>query len=163
MTLPPRALELMERLQLQPHPEGGHYREIFRSNLQVARQPDGQPRSALTSIYFLLPRGAFSRWHRVRADEAWHHYEGGPIELMVLQPGATQVETWRLGPAGDDTLPVRVVPADAWQAARPVGDYALVGCTVGPGFEFSDFALAADVPSGERPAELARAPYDALL
>lgn len=163
MTLTARAQELADRLQLQPHPEGGLYREIFRSGLQVARQPDGQPRSALTSIYFLLPRGACSRWHRVRADEAWHHYEGGPIELLVLQEGATQVETWLLGPASADTLPVRVVPAGAWQAARPVGDYALAGCTVGPGFEFEDFALAADLPPGQRPAALSQAPHHALL
>ncbi|SAI50809.1 Uncharacterized conserved protein [Bordetella ansorpii] len=163
MTPPERAQELVKRLRLQPHPEGGMYREIFRSGLTVLRQPDGQARSALTSIFFLLPRGACSRWHRVEADEAWHHYEGEPVDLLVLLPGATQVVTWRLGAVDADTLPVRVVPAGAWQAARPAGEYALAGCTVGPGFEFPDFALAADLPPQQCPAALKQAPYDALL
>ena len=153
----------MERLHLQPHPEGGMFREIFRSGMTVLRQADGQPRSALTSIFFLLPRGAHSRWHRVQADEAWHHYEGEPIDLLVLLPNATQVVTWRLGTVDADALPVRVVPAGAWQAARPAGEYALAGCTVGPGFEFSDFALAADLPLEQCPAALKQAPYNALL
>ncbi|HEY0294198.1 MAG TPA: cupin domain-containing protein [Bordetella sp.] len=153
-----RARQLIAQLGLQPHPEGGHYREIFRSGLQVRRQPDGLARSALTSIFFLLPRGACSRWHRVaQADEAWHHYEGDPIALHVLLPGARQAETWLLGPLGaghPDALPARIVPANAWQAAQPLGDYALVGCSVGPGFEFADFAMARDLPAAERPAAL---------
>lgn len=156
--LPARARALVQTLDLQPHPEGGYYREIFRSSGQVLRQPDGQARSALTSIFFLLPRGAFSRWHRVHAaDEAWHHYEGGPIELRVLLPGASQAESWLLGPvdpASPGALPVRVVPAGAWQAARPLGDYALAGCSVGPGFDFADFSLAAELPAAARPAAL---------
>lgn len=155
----PRAQELITRLDLQPHPEGGHYREIFRSGQQVRRQPDGLARSALTSIFFLLPRGAVSRWHRVaHADESWHHYEGDPIALHVLLPGATRAETWLLGAIGSpgvsDALPARVVPAHAWQAAQPLGDYAFVGCSVGPGFDFADFAMARDLPAAERPAAL---------
>ena len=155
----PRARELITQLDLQPHPEGGYYGEVFRSGRQVLRQPDGLARSALTSIFFLLPRGAASCWHRVaQADEAWHHYEGDPIALHVLLPGAARTETWLLGPipggASLATLPARVVPANAWQAARPLGDYALVGCTVGPGFDFADFAMARDLPAGERPAAL---------
>ncbi|WP_260986194.1 cupin domain-containing protein [Bordetella genomosp. 13] len=163
MTLSARAKELAQRLRLEPHPEGGMYREVFRSGLTVLRQPDGEARGALTSIFFLLPQGACSRWHRVDADEAWHHYEGAPIDLMVLLPGASQVITWKLGMADADALPVRVVPAGAWQAARPAGEYALAGCTVGPGFEFRDFTLAADLPPHQCPAALKQAPYDALL
>ncbi|VCU68211.1 hypothetical protein PIGHUM_00261 [Pigmentiphaga humi] len=154
----PRAQALITQLGLQPHPEGGYYGEVFRSGRQVLRQPDGLARSALTSIFFLLPRGATSCWHRVaHADEAWHHYEGAPVALHVLLPGAAQAEAWLLGPIGDahpGALPARVVPADAWQAARPLGDYALVGCTVGPGFDFADFAMARDLSAGERPAAL---------
>lgn len=156
-----RAQALIAQLGLLPHPEGGYYREIFRSGLNVARQPDAQARTALTSIFFLLPRGACSRWHRVaHADEAWHHYEGDPIALHVLLPGADQVRTWLLGAistAHPDALPARVVPANAWQAAQPLGDYALAGCTVGPGFEFADFAMARDLPEKERPAALDKA------
>ena len=155
--------ELVRTLGLQAHPEGGLYREIFRSALQVTRQPDGAARSALTSIFFLLPQGACSRWHRVDADEAWHHYEGGPIELLVLLPGEDRVQPWALGPAGSQALPVRIVPAGAWQAARPLGAYALAGCTVGPGFEFADFALASDLPAAQCPPALRQRPYDALL
>ena len=155
--------ELVRTLGLQPHPEGGMYREIFRSGLQVARQADGAARTALTSIFFLLPRGACSRWHRVDADEAWHHYEGGSIDLMVLLPGDTHVQHWTLGPAASGSLPVRVVPAGAWQAARPTGDYALAGCTVGPGFDFADFVLASQLPAQDCPPALHAAPYDTLL
>jgi predicted cupin superfamily sugar epimerase len=163
MTFSDRVQALIDRLGLQPHPEGGYYREVFRSEEQV-RRGDGAPRCALTTIFFLLPQGAISRWHRVRgADEVWHHYEGGPLELRVLLPGQPQVQRWLLGPVGvpatsaevdGDALPVRTVPADAWQAARCLGDYVLVGCTVGPGFDFADFTLASELPPGQRPDAL---------
>jgi predicted cupin superfamily sugar epimerase len=158
-----RVQALIDRLGLQPHPEGGYYREVFRSGEQI-RRGDGAPRCALTTIFFLLPQGAVSRWHRVRgADEVWHHYEGGPLDLRVLPSGQQQVQRWLLGSvdmsAGSaateaDILPVRTVPADAWQAARSLGDYTLVGCTVGPGFDFADFTLASDLPPSQRPPAL---------
>lgn len=158
-----RVQALIDRLGLQPHPEGGYYREVFRSGEQIHRG-DGALRSALTTIFFLLPQGAVSRWHRVRgADEVWHHYEGGLLELRVLQTGQQRAQSWLLGPVGAsaritateaDVLPVRTVPADAWQAARCLGDYALVGCTVGPGFDFTDFMLASELPSGQCPSGL---------
>jgi predicted cupin superfamily sugar epimerase len=152
---------LIDRLGLQPHPEGGYYREVFRSGEQIQRG-DGAARSALTTIFFLLPQGAVSRWHRVRgADEVWHHYEGGPLELRVLPHGQPEVQRWLLGPvsasateADGAVLPVRTVPADAWQAARCLGDYVLVGCTVGPGFDFADFTLASELPPEQRPDAL---------
>jgi predicted cupin superfamily sugar epimerase len=110
----------------------------------VAPADERGVRAALTSIYFLLPAGAVSRWHRVRSDELWHHYEGAPLELWIAPPDAQRIERLRLGPLGPDQAPVRGVPANAWQAARSLGAYTLVGCSVGPGFEFADFELLRD-------------------
>lgn len=141
----PRAAELIAALGLRPHPEGGHYGEVFRSSRRVQPADRDVERAALTTIYFLLAAGDHSRWHRVQADEAWHYYEGDFLELLWLPDGA-EVLRHRLGPAGPDARPVFVVPAGCWQAARPLGAYTLVGCTVGPGFEFADFTLLADAP-----------------
>lgn len=149
--LDPRAAMLIEQLALAPHPEGGYYRELFRSPLAVQPDDDRPARSALTSIYFLLPAGEHSRWHRVRSDEVWHLYEGGPIELLVSPPGFATVERVLLGPPGSTLGPCHTVPAGWWQAARPRGAYVLAGCTVAPGFEFADFGFLRD-----HPAELAR-------
>jgi predicted cupin superfamily sugar epimerase len=142
----PRAAQLIHDLQLAPHPEGGYYREIFRSALTVALTDGRGPRAALTTIYFLLHAGTHSRWHRVASDEVWHLCEGGPLELLVLRPDGRELSRVRLesfGSAGG--APIYTVHAHWWQAARPVGEYALVGCTVGPGFEFADFTMLADV------------------
>ena len=104
---------------------------------------DGRgPRAALTTIYFLLPAGVVSRWHRVTSDEVWHLYEGGPLEVLELDPALRRALTT---PAvATSETPVCTVAADHWQAARTLGDYALVGCTVGPGFDFEDFTMLAD-------------------
>ena len=150
-TLDPRAATLIEQLGLAPHPEGGYYRELFRSPFAVQPGDDRPPRSALTSIYFLLPAGEHSRWHQVRSDEAWHLYEGGPIELLVSPPGFATVERVLLGSPGTTLGPCHTVPAGWWQAARPRGAYALAGCTVAPGFEFADFRFLREAPE-----ELAR-------
>ena len=139
-----RVAELIRDLELAPHPEGGFYREIWRGRLGVEPADGRGARAALTSIYFLLPEGAISRWHRVTSDEIWHHYEGAPLELLVMPPDEIRLERHRLGPLGSDQAPVRCVPAGWWQAARSLGAYTLVGCTVGPGFEFSDFELLRD-------------------
>lgn len=136
----PRAAELIELLNLKPHPEGGHYAEVFRSTREVQPQDARPLRSALTTIYFLLMRGEWSRWHRVASDEAWHFYEGDPLELLVRRGNDTKRTV--LGVAGRDARPVSVVPADCWQAARSLGEYTLVGCSVGPGFDFADFEMA---------------------
>ncbi len=96
-------------------------------------------RAALTTIYYLLESGQVSRWHVVAADESWHFHEGAPLELMVYTPATRALATHRLGSTIRDGEPVAVVPRDAWQAARPTGDYSLVSCSVGPGFEFEDF------------------------
>jgi predicted cupin superfamily sugar epimerase len=148
VTLPARVAELIATLGLQPHPEGGYYREIFRSALAVAPADGRGARAALTTIYFLLPPGAHSRWHRVASDEAWHLYEGGPLALLQLDADGTTLERVALGrDAAHGEVPVHVVPAHAWQAAQAADAYALVGCTVGPGFSFDDFDLLADVPA----------------
>jgi uncharacterized protein len=129
------AAEVIRLLELQPHPEGGHFRETFRD----ARQSDG--RSASTAIYFLLARGERSHWHRVDAVEVWHYYAGAPLALSIADTNGTAV--LHLGPdlaAGE--RPQAVVPAGAWQAAESLGTWTLVGCTVAPGFSFTGFELA---------------------
>jgi predicted cupin superfamily sugar epimerase len=142
----PRAAQLISSMELASHPEGGYFREVFRSAATVEPGDGRGRRTALTSIYFLLPAGAVSRWHRVRSDEAWHYAEGAPVELLQLSSDELRVERTRLGPDGPDQRPVHCVPAGTWQAARSLGDYTLVGCTVGPGFEYDDFELLADLP-----------------
>src|SRR6476619_7349149 len=143
----PRAAELIATLGLRPHPEGGFYREVFRSSSQVMPAVERGARAALTTIYFLLPQGSVSRWHRVASDEVWHLYEGGSVELLELRASGRDLVRHRLGPiGGDNSAPVCTIRAGLWQAARPLGDYVLVGCTVGPGFDFADCRLLADEP-----------------
>jgi predicted cupin superfamily sugar epimerase len=120
---------LIARLDLKPHPEGGYFRETYR---------DANPgRAHSTAIYFLLKAGERSRWHRVDAAEAWHFYRGAPLELRIGR------QTHILGPEIEQgEAPQMIVPPGAWQVARSLGDYTLVGCTVAPGFEFSKFEMA---------------------
>ncbi|HEY9226993.1 MAG TPA: cupin domain-containing protein [Gemmatimonadaceae bacterium] len=141
----PRAEELIATLELRPHPEGGFFREVFRSGSGVMPADERGVRAALTTIYFLLSAGDFSRWHRVTSDEVWHLYEGGPLEVLELTPSGRELTRHRLASIGDGAgSPVCTIPAGHWQAARPVGEYVLVGCTVGPGFDFADFHMLAD-------------------
>ena len=116
---------------LRPHPEGGFYRETFRSQA-ILHLPDGRVRAASTAIYYLLTPGAYSAWHRVASDEVWHHYDGGALRIHRLGIGPVRL--------GRDN-PQAVVEAGVWQAAEPDGEAVLVGCTVAPGFDFEDFAL----------------------
>ena len=133
--------EIIARLGLKPHPEGGHYREMFRA-------PD-EGRGASTAIYFLLKAGERSHWHRVDADEIWHHYAGAPLELSLSADGRT-VRRLRVGTDFDlGELPQAVAPRHVWQAARSLGHWTLVGCTVAPGFEFKGFEMA---PPGWEPS-----------
>ena len=141
------AQSLIQKLRLVPHPEGGWYRELHRSPDRVQRH-DGAERSALTAILFLLPAGAVSCWHRViGADEAWTHIEGATLELFQCQADGTALRCDAL----NASHPVQVVPANAWQAARSCGEYSLVSCCVGPGFDFVDFEMAREHPATERP------------
>ncbi|MFL5402402.1 MAG: cupin domain-containing protein [Gemmatimonadales bacterium] len=139
-----RPAELIAQLCLIPHVEGGYYVELHRSNA-VVHPADGRgARSALTSIYFLLPAGSVSRWHRVQSDEIWHFYEGAPLDLWVASPDGGRLDRHQLGPLESNRRPAWTVPAGCWQAARTTGAYTLVGCAVGPGFDFRDFVFAAD-------------------
>lgn len=151
----PRAAQLIADLELAPHPEGGYYRQVHRSASTVQPDDGRGERAALTTIYFLLPAGEVSRWHVVTSDEVWHYYEGAPLELLTADGGFTRVARHQLGPPADGQRPVHVVAAHDWQAARSTGTYTLVGCTVGPGFEFGDFTLLA-----ERPADADRVSRD---
>ncbi len=140
----PRAEYLIRELQLEPHPEGGFYRRVFESATSL---PGG--RAASSAILYLLPEGAMSRWHRVDADEIWHFYEGEPLELLIAE-SPFEVRREILGPVTEGSLPQRAVPAHAWQAARALGAYTLVGCTVAPGFEFAGFRMLADDPQAQK-------------
>lgn len=134
--------DIIRTLGLVPHPEGGHYREMFRDDATVGG------RSASTAIYFMLTAGEVSQWHTVDAVEIWHFYAGDPLALTIKSPGQP-VDLVIVGPdLAAGARPQAVVPAGAWQRARPLGDWVLVGCTVAPGFAFSGFQLA---PAGFDP------------
>ena len=139
------AADIIARLELRPHPEGGHYRETFRD-----AGSDAQGRSRSTAIYYLLRRGERSHWHRIDAVEVWHYYSGAALTLQIANEGCGP-HTIKLGPdvvAGE--RPQAIVPVDAWQSAESTGDWTLVGCTVAPGFDFATFELA---PKGRVPPD----------
>ena len=126
------ASEIVKLLDMQPHPEGGFYKETFRDD-------------ASTAIYYLLEAGDHSHWHRVHgSSEIWHHYAGGPLAL-TLSPNGHDAEAHRLGKNIDaGERPQLVVPAGWWQTAESLGHWTLVGCTVAPGFDFENFEMAPD-------------------
>lgn len=136
---------LVKRFNLLPHPEGGYYSETYRSEQSVLSVASGLERSASTAIYYLLDNGAYSAWHRIASDEVWHFYSGSPLLVHVLLEDG-KVLTHRLGNALEASANVfqAVVPAGCWFAAELAepGTFAFVGCTVAPGFEFSEFELA---------------------
>lgn len=151
------AEDLIERLQLKPHSEGGYFRETDRSPRMVPVPYSSKPRPLSTAIYFLLCRSApISRLHRIASNEMWHHYDGLPITIVELDSSLKTLSKIRLGKdfeAGQ--VPQYVVPAGHWFGARieeedllrvtdtdTVLDYSLVGCTVSPGFDFQDFEIA---------------------
>lgn len=142
------AAQIIEELQLQPHPEGGFYRETYRCSEQIAagalHSRYGSARSISTSIYFLLTREVFSAMHRVASDEIYHFYCGSPLEMLLLKPDRTH-EIVMIGTdfsAGH--RPQFVIPKGVWQGSRVIGpeEFTLVGATVAPGFDFNDFELA---------------------
>jgi hypothetical protein len=134
-----RALTLINGLELSPHPEGGYYKEIYRSETTVPSPHAGAMRRALTDIYFLLLSGQVSRLHRVLHDEIWHLYEGAPLVLVEIAANGLEMGEVRL--EGCDPTPKykHCVKGGNWQAAYSAGEYTLVGCTVAPGFAFEDF------------------------
>ena len=141
--MPTKASDLVSRLGLEPHPEGGWYREIHRSSM-MTQTPRG-PRSALTSIYLLLEQQQYSRWHVVQSDEAWHHGDGAALELLVYRPESRELQHRMLGPVGPAQEPIAIARAGEWQAARSLGAWSLVGCDVAPGFDFEDFQFVAGI------------------
>jgi uncharacterized protein len=131
--------EIIAAYRLERHPEGGWFREMHRSSRPLGRIP-GYPgeRAAFTAIYFLLPRGDFSTFHRLRSEEVWIHLAGDPLELVRM---GREVRRTLLGPATESGEPVAIVPAGELQAARSCGEYTLVLCVVSPGFDFADFSM----------------------
>jgi predicted cupin superfamily sugar epimerase len=138
--MPTSAQEIIDRLQLQPHPEGGWYREYWRG-------PEVAGRGTGTAIYYLLARGQRSHWHRIDASELWLYQAGDPLRLMTAKDDA--VIERRLGPRihSGETLHMLIEPGD-WQAAEPVAEWTLVSCVVTPAFEFAGFEMA---PPGWQP------------
>lgn len=124
------AQDWIEKLQLAKHPEGGYYRETYRAMSEVAT-PAGK-RSASTAIYFLLPAGEVSRLHRIKSDEVWHFYAGSALTVHVLGEASVELSI---------ANPQAVVRAGKWFGATVAREYALVGCTVAPGFDFQDFEM----------------------
>ena len=134
----PTAADIIQRLNMQPHPEGGHFVETFRDDLTLPKSK----RAISTAIYYLLEKGDRSHWHRVDAVEIWHHYAGAPLTLSIAAEDAP-AEEWILGPdLLKEERPQVVIPRGYWQAAHSNGDWTLVGCTVAPGFEFDGFEIA---------------------
>lgn len=138
----PNVERIVSDLQLKVHPEGGYYRETYRST-SIVIAADGRRRSALTNIYFLLPSDTFSAWHRIDADETWHFYRGSDLIVSIIGHDGL-IEERRIGPGGPWQT---TVPARCYFAAHvpDAASYALVGCSVAPGFEFSTF----EIPSRE--------------
>jgi predicted cupin superfamily sugar epimerase len=130
------AAEIIARLALKPHPEGGHFRESFRDP-----RLDENGRSLSTAIYFLLASGERSRWHRIDAIEVWHFYAGSPLTLEIADGEGQRVVILGADLAAGE-VPQAIVPAQAWQSAESTGGWTLVGCTVAPGFDFATFELA---------------------
>ena len=136
------ARDVIRLLKLEPHPEGGHFRETFRDERTHAGRSHG------TAIYYLLAGEDMSRWHRVDASEIWHWYAGAPLALRIAAPNASATETILGSDLRANERPQALVPANHWQSAISLGPWTLVGCTVAPGFEFAHFEMA---PEGWEP------------
>ena len=139
--------DLISKYNLLRHPEGGYYRETYRSNLLINQQslPKGfnGNRNSSTAIYFLLEKGNFSAFHRIKSDECWHFYAGQALLIYVLDNNGN-LEVIKLGNNNNNEVFQAVVPANCWFASEPApeSNFCFVGCTVSPGFEFNDFELA---------------------
>lgn len=142
--------EIISRLALSPHPEGGHYRETFRDRPPGAGPEAGThaDRGVVSVIYYLLRQGERSAWHRIDAIEIWHHYAGAPLRLALSADGRSERALLLGTDFAAGMAAHAVVPAGTWQAAESLGAWTLVGCTVAPAFDFAGFALA---PAGWAP------------
>lgn len=150
--------DLIKKYDLTPHPEGGYFKEVYRSGQHVHSDLVTGDRHAVTHIYFLLIKGQFSRFHRVIHDEIWNFYQGDPLQLVQFD--ATGIKTDTLGPGRDY---VTIIPGNTWQAATPLGEYSLVGCTVAPGFDFADFSFLTETPGELARFKAAGTGYEHLL
>ena len=130
--------ELMRPIDLQEHPEGGRFREVFRSGIMVSKH-DGTKRPSLTHIYFSLNSGEVSRFHKVASDEVWNLYQGRGVKLHIWE--GTEKEPYTIILSEENNCFCHVIPAGIWQAAEPISGKVLVGCSVAPGFDFADFTL----------------------
>ena len=135
----------INQLNLLPHPEGGFFKEVYRSEDQfeardLPRRFSGS-RSASTAIYYMLTAKDFSAFHRIQSDEIWHFYAGDPLEIYVIHPDG-QSEIKRLHASDGAARPMQIVPFGSWFAAKTTGAFTLSGCTVAPGFDFADFEMA---------------------
>lgn len=133
---------IVNHLQLQPHPEGGFYKETYRCESQTQQIHSNANRSACTAIYFMLTEGNFSAFHRIKSDEIWHFYSGSPIHLHTLSPEGHYQEIIIGADLSQNQHPQYIVPANYWFASEVKSNYALCGCTVSPGFDFADFEMA---------------------
>jgi predicted cupin superfamily sugar epimerase len=136
--------EIIQEFGMLPHPEGGHYKETYRSQTHVTL-PDGRKRSVCTAIYYLMRDNDISHLHRIASDETWLFHQGQSVEIVIVEKGAIRIA--RLGNnLADGDRPQEVVPAGAWFGARLKGGtgYALVSCIVSPGFDFDDFELGVE-------------------
>ncbi len=158
------ASEIVSKLGMKPHPEGGFYKRTYASDCMTPvddRYAEPRKRHCSTSIFYLLEAGDFSAWHRVKSDEQWHHYEGNTVILWTIDPETKKLEKHLLGKVSDGVIPQIKIKGEVWFCAESVhGDDAgsLVGCTVTPGFDFNDFELA------DRAALTAEYPeYEAII
>ena len=142
-----RIRELIAQHKMHPHPEGGHYAEVFRSQHKVSPSDDRDERPAVTTILFLLQKGEVSRFHMVKSDEIWSHLEGDLIRQVTLSNDLSELSVYDLAPSTKGN-PLSIVPAGWWQASKSMGSYSLVSCSVGPGFDFKDFQMACDTQTG---------------
>ena len=133
---------IIKKYQLQPHPEGGYFKEVYRSEQEVSSIIAGENRNAITHIYFLLTKGQFSRFHKVLHDEIWNFYEGSPLKIIEFD--GIKIEEKIIG--SETGSYVSVVKGGVFQAAESTGLYSIVGCSVAPGFDFKDFSFMTDEP-----------------
>ncbi|UCS94572.1 cupin domain-containing protein [Echinicola marina] len=140
--------QIIEKLGLEPHPEGGFFKEVYRSTGEIDQGSLSEDfigkRNYSTSIYFMLTSDTFSAFHRIHQDEIWHFYKGSPIRLHCLSPDGIHEEFIIGSDLENGQVPQLIVPAGYWFAAEVLEEntFALVGCTVSPGFDFRDFELA---------------------
>ncbi|ETR74204.1 MAG: hypothetical protein OMM_00398 [Candidatus Magnetoglobus multicellularis str. Araruama] len=150
MDINKHAAQLIQRLDLVKHPEGGYYREVYRSESVFVSPKNGQKRHAMTDIFFLLLAGQKSRFHRIIHDEIWHFYKGDPLTLIDIQADNLEMSRITLGNTNSQLTFKHWIRGYNWQSAYTNGEYSLVGCTVAPGFEFDDFSFLHDNPEASR-------------